>query len=89
MYVSFCKDNKNCFIKFNFIDSVFFYKGKEWYFSEINFIGMFVFIKIKSSIWWKLFLVFVYLKIKSDNLWNLILLVCLFIFRYKVVFIRS
>lgn len=41
---------KKIFIKFNFIDSVFFYKGKEWYFSEINFIGMFVFIKIKSSI---------------------------------------
>lgn len=88
-HVSLCKDNKNCFIKFNFIDSVLFYKGKERYSSEINFIGMSVSTKIKSSIRWKSSSVSVYSKIKSYNSWNSTSLACPSIFRYKAVFIRS
>lgn len=88
-HVSLCKDKKNCFIKFNFIDSVLFYKGKERYSSEINFIGMSVSTKIKSSIRWKSSSVSVYSKIKSYNSWNSTSLACPSIFRYKAVFIRS
>lgn len=87
--VSLCKDKKLCSIKFNFIDSVLFYKGKERYSVEINFIGMSVSTKIKSSIRWKSSSMSVYSKIKSDNSWNSTSLACPSIFRYKAVFIRS
>lgn len=83
------KIKKLCSIKFNFIDIVLFYKGKERYSIEINFIGMSVSTKIKSSIRWKSSSMSVYSKIKSDNSWNSTSLACPSIFRYKAVFIRS
>lgn len=62
---------KNCSIKFNFIDSVLFYKGKERYSIEINFIGMSVSTKIKSSIRWKSSSMSVYSKIWIQLHWHI------------------